>query len=71
MSYYTINAFDPHSAKKVKIYFVDWVEFYLLGEIIPRDYLPMWLSAGGPPIVDRENNKEPIKMSKILNNFDK
>ena len=48
MLYYPINAFNPHSTKKVKVYFVDWVEFYLLGGILPRDHLPMWLSGALP-----------------------
>jgi hypothetical protein len=51
--YYPINAFNPHSTKKVKVYFVDWVEFYLLGGILPRDHLPMWLS-GVPLSADFE-----------------
>ena len=41
-----MNTFSPHSTKKVKLYYVDCVEFYLLGGILPRDHLSMWLSGG-------------------------
>ena len=44
--YYPTNPFKPHSTQKVKLYFVDWVEFYLLGGILPRDHLVTWLSGG-------------------------
>ena len=39
-----MNKFKPHSTQKVKLYFVDWVEFYLLGGILPRNHLVTWLS---------------------------
>ena len=41
-----MNTFKLHSTKKVKLYLVDWVEFYLLGGILPRDHLVTWLSGG-------------------------
>ena len=44
MLYYPINTFKPHSTNKVKLYFVEWVEFYLLGGIVPRDHLVTLLS---------------------------
>ena len=28
----------------MKIDYADWVEFYLLGRILPRDHLVLWLS---------------------------
>ena len=41
-----MNTFKLQSTQnqKVKLYFVDWVEFYLLGGILPRDHLVTWLS---------------------------
>ena len=39
-----MNTFKLHSTQKVKLYLVDWVEFYLLGGILPRDHLVAWLS---------------------------
>ena len=39
-----MNTFKLHSTQKVKLYLVDWVEFYLLGGILPRDHLVTWLS---------------------------
>ena len=41
--YYPMNTFKLHSTKKVKLYWVAWVEFYILGGIIPRDHLVTWL----------------------------
>ena len=41
-----MNTFKPHSTQKVKLYFVDWVEFYLLGGNLPRNHLVTWLSGG-------------------------
>ena len=34
----------PHLTQKVKVWFVDWVEFQLLGGIPARDTLSTWLS---------------------------
>ena len=39
-----MNKFQAHLTQKVKLYFVDWVEFYLLVGILPRDHLVTWLS---------------------------
>ena len=39
-----MNTFKLHSTHKVKLYLVDWEEFYLLGGILPRDYIVTWLS---------------------------
>ena len=39
-----MNIFKPQSTQKVKLYFVDWVEFYILGGILPRDHLVTCLS---------------------------
>ena len=44
-----MNTFKLHSTQKVKLYLVDWVEFYLLGGILPRDHLVTWLSGDPPP----------------------
>ena len=44
-----MNTFKPHSTQKVKLYFVDWVEFYILGGILPRDHLVTWLC--GDPVL--------------------
>ena len=41
-----MNTFKLHSTQKVKLYLVDWVEFYHLGGILPRDHLVTWLSGG-------------------------
>ena len=41
-----MNKFKPHLSQEVKLDFVDWVEFYLLGGILPRDHLVTWLSGG-------------------------
>ena len=42
--YYPLNTFKLYSTQKVKLYLVDWVEFYLLGGILPRDHLVTLLS---------------------------
>ena len=37
--YYPVNTFKLHSTKKVKLYLVDWMEFYQLGGILPFGHL--------------------------------
>ena len=48
-----MNNIKPNSTQKVKEYFVDWVEFYLLGGILPKDHLVTWLSDDKEPIIGR------------------
>ena len=58
-----MNTFKLHSTQKVKLYLVDWVEFYLLGGILPRDHLITWLSGGCVQTVLARSTTSQIKIS--------
>ena len=55
-----MNTFKLHSTQKVKLYLVDWVEFYILGGLLPRNHLVTWLS-GAASMKEHETElyKEP------------
>ena len=31
--------------KNMELYFVDWVDFYIIGGLLPKDHLSTWLSS--------------------------
>ena len=44
MIYLRFNMFNPHFTKQVRLHFDDWIDFYLIGWMLPRDHLSAWLS---------------------------